>query len=105
MTTAPVRVAVLGCSNVGAALVQLLTEQADDIAERTGVRLELVRVAVRDLTKERPIKVADGVLTDDTAAVVDELAQALGGLLRHPRSRGHSATSVVASRRECPSAT
>ena len=85
MTTAPVRVAVLGCSNVGAALVQLLTEQADDIAERTGVRLELVRVAVRDLTKERPIKVADGVLTDDTAGVVtddevDVVVEVMGGV-------------------------
>ena len=85
MTSAPVRVAVLGCSNVGAALVQLLTEQADDIAERTGVRLELVRVAVRDLTKERPIKVADGVLTDDTAGViadadVDVVVEVMGGI-------------------------
>jgi homoserine dehydrogenase len=85
VTTAPVRVAVLGCSNVGAALVQLLTEQADDIAERTGVRLELVRVAVRDLTKERPIKVADGVLTDDTAGViadadVDVVVEVMGGV-------------------------
>ena len=85
MTPAPVRVAVLGCSNVGAALVQLLTEQADDIAERTGVRLELVRVAVRDLTKERPIKVADGVLTDDTAGVVadadvDVIVEVMGGV-------------------------
>ena len=85
MTPAPVRVAVLGCSNVGAALVQLLTEQADDIAERTGVRLELVRVAVRDLTKERPIKVADGVLTDDTAGVIadgdiDVIVEVMGGV-------------------------
>ena len=79
------RVAVLGCSNVGAALVQLLTDSADDIAERTGVRLELVRVAVRDLTKERPIKVADGVLTDDTAGVVtdpdvDVIVEVMGGV-------------------------
>jgi homoserine dehydrogenase len=65
-----VRVAVLGCSNVGAALVQLLLDEADDIAERTGVRLELTRVAVRDLTKERPVKLADGMLTDRTAELV-----------------------------------
>ena len=72
MSTAPVRVGVIGFSNVGAALVRLLTEQADDIAERTGVRLELVRVAVLDLTKDRPVKLADGVLTDDTVSLVKD---------------------------------
>ena len=72
MNTAPVRVGVIGFSNVGAALVQLLTERADDIAERTGVRLELVRVAVLDVTKERPVELADGILTDDTVALVKD---------------------------------
>jgi homoserine dehydrogenase len=70
VSNSPVRVAVLGCSNVGAALVQLLLDEADDIAERTGVRLELTRVAVKDLTKERPVKLADGMLTDRTAELV-----------------------------------
>jgi homoserine dehydrogenase len=72
VTTNPVRVGVLGCSNVGAALVQLITDNAADIAERTGVRLELARVAVRDVTKERPVKLADGVLTGDTKGVVED---------------------------------
>ncbi len=72
MNTAPVRVGVIGFSNVGAALVQLLTERADDIAERTGVRLELVRVAVLDVTKKRPVELADGILTDDTVALVKD---------------------------------
>ena len=72
MTTAPVRVGVIGFSNVGAALVRLLTEQADDIAERTGVRLELVRVAVLDTTKARPVQLPEGVLTDDTLALVKD---------------------------------
>ena len=85
MITDPVRVAVLGCSNVGAALVQLLTEQADEIAARTGVRLELVRVAVRDLTKDRTVKLEEGILTDDTAGVVadpdvDVVVEVMGGV-------------------------
>jgi homoserine dehydrogenase len=85
VTTAPVRVGLLGCSNVGAALAQLLLDQADDIAERTGVRLELARVAVRDLTKERTVKLPDGLLTDDTASVikdpdVDVIVEVMGGI-------------------------
>jgi homoserine dehydrogenase len=65
-----VRVAVLGCSNVGSALVQLLLDESEAIAERTGVKLELVRVAVRDVTKERPVKLPDGLLTDQTVSLV-----------------------------------
>ena len=85
MTSSPVRVGVLGCSNVGAALVQLLLEGADAIEARTGVRLELARVAVRDLTKPRAVQLPDGLLTDDTASVVkdpdiDVIVEVMGGV-------------------------
>ena len=44
--TSTVRVALLGCGNVGSALAQLLLTRQDDIAARTGIRLELVAIAV-----------------------------------------------------------
>ena len=72
MASPPVRVGVLGFSNVGAALIKLLTEQTDAIAARTGVRLQLAKVAVRDLAKARPLQLAPGVLTDDTASVIKD---------------------------------
>ena len=59
------RVGVLGCGNVGAALVELLTRDADVIASRTGVRLEVGRVAVRNLAKERAVQLPEGTLTHD----------------------------------------
>ena len=49
----PVRVGVLGYGNVGAALVRLLDSDGPTIAARTGVFLEVARVAVRDVTEER----------------------------------------------------
>ena len=84
MTASPVRVGVLGCSNVGAALVQLITDQAEQIERRTGVRLELAKVAVRDLTKERSVKLPADLLTDDTPSVVndpsiDVIVEVMGG--------------------------
>ena len=48
-----VRVGILGCGNVGTALVRLLDANADLITRRSGVRIEVVRVAVQNLTKER----------------------------------------------------
>ena len=44
-----VRVGVLGCGNVGSALVRLVHEHADIIEARAGVPLEITRVAVRDV--------------------------------------------------------
>ncbi len=83
--TAPVRVGVLGCGTVGAALVELLADEADAIAERMGVRLEICRVAVRDPAKPRPVELAPGQLTDDAMAVVsdpdvDVVVELIGGV-------------------------
>ena len=83
--TSPVRVGVLGCGNVGAALVGLLTDEATAIEARTGLRLEVARVAVRNVSKERPVHLADGVFTNDAAAVVhdpsiDVVVEVIGGI-------------------------
>ena len=43
-----VRVGLLGCGNVGGALAEILLTRADDVAARTGIRLELVGIAVAD---------------------------------------------------------
>jgi len=80
-----VRVGLLGCGNVGAALVQLVEDRGPEIAARTGVRLELARVAVRSLTRKRPVHLDDGVLTVDAAEVVadpnvDLVVEVMGGI-------------------------
>jgi homoserine dehydrogenase len=80
-----VRVGVLGCGNVGAALVGLVAEQADAIEARTGLRLEIAAVAVRNLARERDVDLPEGVLTRDTAAVVTDpdvgvVVEVIGGI-------------------------
>jgi homoserine dehydrogenase len=81
----PVRVGILGCGNVGAALVRLIGEQRDAIAARTGLRLEVARVAVRNLAKERGVELAEPVLTHDAQAIVcdpaiDVVVEVIGGI-------------------------
>ena len=85
MTPEPVRVGLLGCGNVGAALVELISTRSDDIAARTGLALEVARVAVRSITKERSVALPDGVLTHDAAGVVtdpdiDVVVEVIGGI-------------------------
>jgi len=83
--TKPVRVGVLGCGNVGGPLIELLQRHGDDIAARTGLRLEVVAVAVRSVSKDRGLTLASGVLTTDASAVVgdpsiDVIVEVIGGI-------------------------
>lgn len=80
-----VRIGVLGCGNVGAAFIDLVQRQADAIEERTGIRLQVARVAVRNVSREREVALAEGVLTRDSAAVVDDptvdlVVEVIGGI-------------------------
>jgi homoserine dehydrogenase len=79
-----VRVALLGCGNVGGALVALLTTRAEEIARRTGIPFEIVGIAVRDLSKGRGPGVPPELLTDDAKALVerddvDVVVELIGG--------------------------
>ncbi len=80
-----IRIGVLGCGNVGAPLVSLVAQQQSAIEARTGVRLEIVKVAVRNLSKEREVDLPEGMLTRDAMAVVtdpsiDLVVELIGGI-------------------------
>jgi len=80
-----VRIGLLGCGTVGSALVELLARQAPTIESRTGLRLQITRVAVRDLTKPRAVALPASVFTDDPASVVsdpdvDLVVELIGGI-------------------------
>ncbi len=81
----PVRVGVLGCGNVGAALVSLLQRDADHLSARTSLDFEVSRVAVRNLSAERSVALRSGVLTRDSESLVvaddvDVVVEAMGGI-------------------------
>ena len=81
----PVRVGLLGCGNVGTALVRLVADHADLLTARAGVPIEIVRVAIRDPAKARDVKLAPEMFTADSGAVVtdpdvDVVVEMIGGL-------------------------
>jgi homoserine dehydrogenase len=85
MDPAIVRVGLLGCGNVGGALVELVGEQRDAVAERTGMRLEVARVAVRNTAKQRAVNLGADVLTNDAISVVEDpsvdvVVELIGGI-------------------------
>jgi homoserine dehydrogenase len=80
-----VRVGVLGCGNVGAALVQLIERQRKVIEARTGLQLEVAKVAVRNLARERDVELSEGLLTRDSHALVEDpdidvVVEVIGGI-------------------------
>ena len=80
-----VRVGLLGCGHVGSALVRLITDNGDAIEGRTGVRLQVEKVAVRNLSRERDVALPASVFTNDANAVVadpdvDVVVEVIGGI-------------------------
>jgi homoserine dehydrogenase len=78
-------VGILGFGNVGGALVGLIGDNGEMIETRAGVELRVARVAVRNVSKDRPVALPDGVLTADAAAVVadpavDVIVEVIGGI-------------------------
>ncbi len=79
------RVGLLGCGNVGAALVQLVEARRGDIALRTGIDLRVTRVAVRSAVKDRAVAIDPALFTTDAADVVtdpdvDVVVEVIGGI-------------------------
>ncbi len=66
-----IRIGVIGFGTVGAGVVETLLKNAPLIASRTGVQLELSRVADLDTTTDRGVKLPEGVLGPDAMALID----------------------------------
>jgi homoserine dehydrogenase len=85
MSEGVVRVGLLGCGHVGSALVRLITDQGDAIEARTGVRLDIAKVAVRNLSRERDVALPVSTFTNDSTSVVgdadvDLVVEVIGGI-------------------------
>ena len=72
MSERVIRIGMVGCGTVGAATIRLLHDHTDDIAMRAGCRLEVVRVAVRDLDRDRGLPLDSNAFTTDGASIVDD---------------------------------
>ena len=67
-----VKVGIVGFGTVGTGVAKLIIEDADSIAAKTGLRLELACVVDIDTKSARPVKLPDGILTDDLNRLLDD---------------------------------
>ncbi|GAA4196874.1 homoserine dehydrogenase [Microbacterium oryzae] len=77
------RVALLGAGSVGSQVARLLREHGDDFAERSGARLELAGILVRDLDAPRDVDLPRELLTTDAESLIvgaDIVIELMGGI-------------------------
>jgi homoserine dehydrogenase len=80
-----IKVGMLGCGTVGGGVVQLLRANAAYIEARVGAPIDIVKVLVRDPSKERVPELDRGRLTTDPEAVLgdpslDVVVEVMGGV-------------------------
>jgi len=81
----PLRIGLVGLGTVGSGVARVLIEQSQRMQRRAGCDLQITRVAVRDLTKDRELTLSAEQLTTDplevaTAPDVDVVVELIGGL-------------------------
>lgn len=67
-----INVGLIGFGTVGTGVVRVLKENASVIKDKLGCELVLKRIADRDTTRDRGVKLDEGVLTTDAAEVIND---------------------------------
>ncbi|MGB7631857.1 MAG: homoserine dehydrogenase, partial [Candidatus Deferrimicrobium sp.] len=86
MTVSPreIGIGVVGFGTVGTGTVKLLLENAELLRKRVGIPIRLVRVADRDVVKDRGVRLPEGVFIEDGMRVARDpdvhiLVELIGG--------------------------
>ena len=77
------KVALLGCGNVGAQVARILIEDADTLAARAGAKLQLSGIAVRNVHAKRDVDLPQDLFTTDADTLVkdaDLVIELMGGI-------------------------
>lgn len=82
-----IHLGILGLGVVGSGTVEALQRNRDSIERKIGARLEIRRIAVRDLSKPRRVSIDRSLLTDNAYEVVEDpqidiVVELIGGV--HP---------------------
>ena len=67
-----IHIGLLGLGVVGSGTYKVLNDNADAIERKVGARVNVKRIAVRDLAKERLVSVDRSLLTDDPLEVIED---------------------------------
>jgi homoserine dehydrogenase len=100
-----INVGIIGFGTVGSGTARILLENSDSIKKRTGFDIVLRKIADIDTARDRGIKLPEGVLINDAAALlndpeIDIVVELIGGIhpakefmLRAIRNKKHVVTA------------
>lgn len=66
-----VKVGIVGCGVVGTGVVELLLKNSHTIRKKTGIELQISKVADKDWQRPRPFPVPEGLRTTDYREVIE----------------------------------
>ena len=80
-----VNIGIIGFGTVGTGTVKILLKKRKLIEERTGIKLNLKKIADIDLERDRGIKLADGMLTNKVEELIEDpqihiIVELIGGI-------------------------
>ncbi|MGB9846284.1 MAG: homoserine dehydrogenase, partial [Desulfotomaculales bacterium] len=80
-----IKIGLLGLGTVGRGVYRILSGNAESIRRKTGARLEVARILVRDRQKDRGLPVDPAVLTTDYRDIVEDpeieiVVEVMGGI-------------------------
>lgn len=67
-----INIGIIGFGTVGTGTAKILLEKRDMLKERLGFEIDLKRIAIRNIEKERGIKVPEGIVTTDVNALLSD---------------------------------
>ncbi|HYR43595.1 MAG TPA: homoserine dehydrogenase, partial [Terriglobia bacterium] len=67
-----INVGIIGLGTVGSGALRILRDNAELIRRRVGVPVDVTKVAVRDVTRDRGILVPAGILTTDPLQIIED---------------------------------
>ncbi|WP_248927382.1 homoserine dehydrogenase [Paenibacillus hamazuiensis] len=81
----PIKVGLLGLGTVGTGVVRIVENHQDDLLSQTGAPIEIAKILVQDLSKQRNIPISRDKLTDNPRDVIenediDVVIEVMGGI-------------------------
>jgi homoserine dehydrogenase len=100
-----VRVGIIGFGTVGSGTVKVLLQNSELIKKRTGLDIEIARIADLDIKRDRGIRLPEGILTTNASDIIEDpdidiVVELIGGIrpakdfiLRAIRNKKHVVTA------------
>jgi homoserine dehydrogenase len=73
-----IKIGLVGFGTVGAGVAKIILEDANRIAAKTGLRLQLACIVDADLKRPRPVKLPPGLLTNDLNKLLNDKSIQIG---------------------------